>query len=339
MPTTRPVWKLDLGSEEATPRAQAIWALASVLVITVVLGTMGVLYLRPPGYATYHLELPESGGLSVGDGVRIAGVPVGRIMALHLEDDHVDVEFTVDSNQRLGDQTSVSVRMLSPVGGLYLAVLPDGSKPLRANIPAQRATLPFQVEDLVHAADTVVADIDVAALRAALTGTAAALADSPEAIRNSVSELESVVTVFAEQKNQINDLLSVSNEYLQAVHNNQALATEVIRAYAVLGPRIVDAREKVENFSDKISALVGLLFDFLSGPYAQKVEPLLAPLEQSSDLSKELLNSVDSVMTSLSTTVTSLSGLAGPEGQALIDQSGLTVRRPDVCLPVPGIRC
>ena len=34
-----------------------------------------------------------------------------------------------------------------------------------------------------------------------------------------------------------------------------------------------------------------------------------------------------------------LSAVAGPEGQLLIDQSGLTLDRPTVCLPTPGTRC
>ncbi|MFZ2173120.1 MAG: MlaD family protein [Rhodococcus sp. (in: high G+C Gram-positive bacteria)] len=331
--------RFDFGPEEANPRTQLLWAIVAIVVITLVLGIVVSVYTRPPGYSSYHLELPESGGLAAGDDVRIAGVPVGKIEALHLAEDHVDVEFTVGSTHRLGDQTSVSVRMLTPIGGLYLAVHPDGQKPLDGGIPAERATLPFLVNDLFEDADAVVEELDTEALRMALTRTASTLADSPEAIRSTVTDLETVVTVFAQQKDQIEDLVALSNEYLRTANDNQDLAVEIIRGYSVLGPQIIAAQDNVQTFADKIAALTGLLFDFLSGPYAEKIEPLLPPLEDTREASGELLESVDSVMTSMTSTLTGLAAIAGPEGQMLIDQSGLTVQRPDVCLPMPGTRC
>lgn len=339
MPLTRLFGRIDFGSEDADPRTQMWWAVAGFAVLAVVLGIVLALYLRPPGTSTYHLVLPESGGLAVGDEVRIAGVPVGSVTSLGLADDHVDVAFTVDSEHPVGDRTSVSVRMLTAIGGLYLAVHPDGREPLRDTIPPERATLPFLVNDLFQEADAVVEQLDTEALRTALDKTAATLSESPGAIHTTVTDLESVVSVLAQQKTQVEGLLSLSNEYLSTVNANQELAVEIIRGYAVLGPQIIAARDDVKVFADGLAGLSGLLFDFLSGPYAEKVEPLLPPLEAAGDQGAQLLASVDSVMTSMTETLTGLAGIAGPEGQALIDQSGLTVVRPDVCLPMPGTRC
>ncbi|WP_280506959.1 hypothetical protein [Nocardia farcinica] len=134
-------------------------------------------------------------------------------------------------------------------------------------------------------------------------------------------------------------LLELSNEYLATARANEVLAAEVIRAYAVLGPQIVAARTEVQIFADKMTAVVGLLFDFLAGPYAESLEPLFFPLEQSADLGRELLATIDGVLAELLGTLEQLAALAGPQGRALIDQSGLTVHRPDVCLPVPGAGC
>lgn len=336
-----PRWfgSVDLGAEDAGPRAQMWWAFAGAVLLVVAFAALGTLYLRPPGVSTYHLELPESGGLAAGDEVRIAGVPVGTVSSLELADHHVDVAFTVDSKYHVGDQTSVSVRMMTPVGGLYLAVRPEGREPLTGSIPPERATLPFLVNDLFEEADAVVEQLDTRALRTALDKTAAALSQSPEAINTTVTDLEAVMTVLAQQKTQIEDLLSLSNEYLRTAIDNQDLAVEIIRGYAVLGPQIIAAHEDVQVFADGLAGLSGMLFDFLSGPYAAKIEPLLPPLEEAADQSAQLRDSVDSMMTSMTDTLNGLAAIAGPEGQALIDQSGLTVARPDVCLPMPGIRC
>lgn len=331
--------RFDFGAEDADPRSQMWWAICGLATAALVLGVVAVLYLHPPGTSTYRLEVAESGGLAAGDDVRIAGIPVGKVESLVLADDHVDVTFTVDSAHFVGDETSVAVRMLTPIGGLYLALEPAGRRPLTEPIPPGRATLPFLVDEMFQEADAVVEDLDTGILRTALDASASVLAESPDAVRSTIADLESVMTLLSEQKGQVESLLALSNEYLGTANDNQALALEIIRGYAVLGPQIIAAQGDVKIFADGLAGLSGMLFDFLSGPYAEKVEPLLPPLEEAADRSAELTAAVDSMMNSMTATLTGLAALAGPEGQALIDRSGLLVERPDVCLPAPGMRC
>ncbi|UYP20815.1 MlaD family protein [Rhodococcus sp. Z13] len=336
---TRLFGRLDFGAEDADPRTQMWWALSGLLVFALIAGVVLALYLRPVGAHTYRLELPETAGLAAGDDVRIAGVPVGSVTRTSLANDHVDVEFTVDSEHFVGDQTSVSVRMLTPIGGLYLALHPAGRQPLTEPIPANRAALPFLVDDMFQEATAVVEELDTGALRTALDKTAALLGESPDSVRITVTDLESVMDVMATQKDQIESLLELSNEYLRTANDNKELALEIIRGYAVLGPNIIEAADDVRIFADGLSGLAGLLFDFLSGPYPEKVEPIIPHLVEAGERGAELQASVESMTASLRETLTGLAAVAGPEGQALVDQSGLTVERPDVCLPRPGVRC
>lgn len=330
---------IRLGAEHASPRTQTVWALLTVVVVTVVLATVGVLYLRPPGYVTHTVLLPEAGGLHGGEGVRVAGIPVGRVLSLRLRDDDVEVEFSVKSSVRLGDATGADVRMLTPVGGLYIALTPAGAGSLHGAIPAARTHLPFAVADIVAQSHSVTERVDLGALRADMSGAAAALSGAPDSIRRSVTDLGKVVELLAAQKQQIEQLLGISDEYLAAVGNDRAMLIEVLHAYALLGPQIVAVREKVRTFADATATIVATLFDFLAGPYAAKVEPLLPPLEQTRDDAGRLLAWTDQVTGELTDTLSALGRLAGPDGKALLDQSGLTVAPPDVCLPVPGKAC
>lgn len=336
---TRTFGRLDFGAENADPRTQMWWAVAGAVVLVVIFTVVTALYLRPPGAERYRLEIPESGGLAAGDDVRIAGVPVGTVESLALDDDHVDVEFSVDSAHFIGDRTGVSVRMLSPVGGLYVALLPAGDEPLTGPIPPERAQLPFLVADMFAEADAVIAELDTAALRLALDATARSLDGSPGALETTVTDIEAVMDVIARQKSQVEDLLSLSNEYLGTVNANQELALEIIRGYAILGPQLIAAEDDVKTFADGLAGLSGLLFDFLSGPYAEKVEPIIPHLEEAARSADELRKSTEEMLDSMTNTVRDLSAVAGPEGRMLIDQSGLTLDRPAVCLPSPGIRC
>lgn len=331
--------RVGFGAEDTDPRTQMRWAVAGVMVLVALCAVVAALHLRPPGAEAYRLEIPESGGLAVGDDVRIAGVPVGEVESMELDGDHVDVGFSVDSAHFLGDRTEVSIRMLTPVGGLYLALLPGGDRPLTGPIPAERARLPFLVTEMFAEADAVIAELDTAALRRALDATARSLDGSPGALETTVTDLEAVMDVMARQKTQVEDLLSLSNEYLDTVNANQELALEIIRGYAVLGPQLLAAADDVKTFADGLAGLSGLLFDFMSGPYAAKVEPIIPSLEEAALSADELKKSVEQTLDSMTTTVRDLSAVAGPEGQVLIDQSGLTLDRPEVCLPIPGTRC
>ncbi|MEY1677576.1 MlaD family protein [Gordonia sp. ABKF26] len=331
--------KTLIGAEDASSSSQMWWATVSIAVVAILIATTGILYLKPPGTQTFHLTLSESGNLRAGDAVRVAGVPVGKILGLGLREDHVDVEFSVTSEVFVGDTTSVSVRMLTPIGGLYLAMMPSGTEPLREPIPQTRADVPFLVDDLVSNAVDVTDQIDTDALRDAMSASSVALDDAPGTVRSTVTDMQKVIELFARQKNQIEDLLSLSNEYLGAVLDNKSLITEVIRAYAVLGPSAIASAEETKVFADSLSILVGVIFDFLSGPYQQKLEPLLPPLVEARNVGRDMVGWSTQVVDQMRNTLVSLGELAGPEGKALIDQSGLTTRLPDVCLPVPGRTC
>lgn len=331
--------KTLIGAEDASSSSQMWWATVSIAVVAILIATTSILYLKPPGTQTFHLTLSESGNLRAGDAVRVAGVPVGKILGLDLREHHVDVEFSVTSEVFVGDTTSVSVRMLTPIGGLYLAMMPSGTEPLREPIPQTRADVPFLVDDLVSNAVDVTDQIDTDALRDAMSASSVALGDAPGAVRSTVTDMQEVIELFARQKNQIEDLLSLSNEYLGAVLDNKSLITEVIRAYAVLGPSAIASAEETKIFADSLSILVGVIFDFLSGPYQQKLEPLLPPLVEARNVGRDMVGWSTQVVDQMRNTLLSLGELAGPEGKALIDQSGLTTRLPDVCLPVPGRTC
>lgn len=331
--------KTLIGAEDASSSSQMWWATVSIAVVAILIATTSILYLKPPGKQTFHLTLSESGNLRAGDAVRVAGVPVGKILGLGLREDHVDVEFSVKSEVFVGDTTSVSVRMLTPIGGLYLAMMPSGTEPLREPIPQTRADVPFLVDDLVSNAVDVTDQIDTDALRDAMSASSVALDDAPGTVRSTVTDMQKVIELFARQKNQIEDLLSLSNEYLGAVLDNKSLITEVIRAYAVLGPSAIASAEETKVFADSLSILVGVIFDFLSGPYQQKLEPLLPPLVEARNVGRDMVGWSTQVVDQMRNTLLSLGELAGPEGKALIDQSGLTTRLPDVCLPVPGRTC
>jgi len=78
------------------------------------------------GGTTFHAAFAEAGGLRSGDPVRIAGVTVGKVTGVDLENAHVMVTFTVRGDSRLGRDTKAAVKLQTLLGKKYLELTPTG---------------------------------------------------------------------------------------------------------------------------------------------------------------------------------------------------------------------
>uniref|UniRef100_UPI0024564788 MlaD family protein n=1 Tax=Nocardia neocaledoniensis TaxID=236511 RepID=UPI0024564788 len=116
--------------DEATKRARELrmGIIGLGLVVLFIIGA-GIVYVVPLGKHTYTAELSEAQSVREGDDVRLAGISVGSVTSLELKPDKVLMEFTVDREVFVGDQTSLDIRMLTVVGGHYVALYPAGGRP------------------------------------------------------------------------------------------------------------------------------------------------------------------------------------------------------------------
>src|SRR2546421_2717382 len=90
---------------------------------------------------SYRAAFTEAGGLMSGDNVIISGVNVGKVTAVDLAGDHVEVSFTIsDGAVRLGRPTRASITAVTLLGkrGLQLQSAGPGSLPAGSEIPVDR---------------------------------------------------------------------------------------------------------------------------------------------------------------------------------------------------------
>lgn len=118
--------------------------LIGVVVIVAALAATAMAYLNPTGQTGYVARLSNSGGVRAGDQVRIAGIPVGKVTGIRLDGAVVEMKFDVERSVVVGSQSTLDIKLLTPLGGHYVALDPKGALPLGHNvIPPQRVTLPF----------------------------------------------------------------------------------------------------------------------------------------------------------------------------------------------------
>jgi phospholipid/cholesterol/gamma-HCH transport system substrate-binding protein len=117
-----------------------IWRLG-LFVMVCLLGTFVLLtlfaQLRFQKEATYRADFTSVSGLQAGDFVRIAGVEVGKVKNISLNQERLAVvEFTADESVVLTEGSQAAVRYDNPIGGRFME-LREGTGSLKRLNPGQ----------------------------------------------------------------------------------------------------------------------------------------------------------------------------------------------------------
>ncbi|MFF0637891.1 MlaD family protein [Nocardia sp. NPDC004151] len=308
--------------------------------IVVVLGltAAGALYVIPFGKHTYTAELSEAQSVKAGDDVRVAGISVGEVKSLELKPDKVVMRFTVKSDVFLGDQTSLDIRMLTIVGGHYVAVFPAGSKPLgSAAIPADRVRLPYSLIETFQDAATPLAKIDGSTLNQNLAALGNSIDGAPDTLRTTLRTVGTYVDALEKQRGQVSNAVSVADEYVRmydgAKKDLGRLMDNANLLVTVLDDKHAEMAEAIRLLSDVLGRLGGLQ------PTWSDLKPQLTDaitrLEQLGRKFEPTLNAAQDLQKKLS-------DLMIPDGGITVDHSRQTVTlpaQPQVCVPVPGKDC
>ena len=161
------------------------------------------------GGDTYHAMFTEAGGLKVNDEVRIAGVRVGKVDEIRLDDDQVKVSFKVDEAADFGTDTRAAIKVKTILGAMFLALEPAGGGQLEEDgtIPAERTSSPFDVVEAFEGLASTSEQIDTDRLAESLTTLADLTRNTPEEFRGALSGLSRLSANIAAKDEQLNSLL------------------------------------------------------------------------------------------------------------------------------------
>jgi phospholipid/cholesterol/gamma-HCH transport system substrate-binding protein len=267
-----------------------------VAVIAVLLASGLYLVLQPPG-RTITAYFTSATGVFEDNAVRVLGVPVGSIVEVAPEGTQVRVEMRIDDpDLRLPADAKAAVVSPSLVTGRYIQLAPtwSGGPELQSGavIPVERTAVPLGVDDLARTA-TELADalgprginaegaladaLDVGAANLDGNGQAVndtihnlgelsgTLADSREDLFGTVTELQSFVSVLAENDAEVREF----NRRLEDVAGLLAaergdLATAVRELSIALGDVadfVRDNREVLHSNVDRLTDVTAVLVE------------------------------------------------------------------------------
>ncbi|MEV6773750.1 MlaD family protein [Nocardia sp. NPDC051030] len=307
--------------------------LAALMIIT------GAIYVLPIGKATYTAELTEGRAVKAGDEIRIAGIRVGSVKSLELLPDRVRMKFTVKDNVFLGDRTTLEVRMLTVVGGHYIAAFPAGDKGLgKTVIPSDRVRLPYSLIHTLQDASTPVAQVDGDTLRKNLAALQNSLDGSPDALRRMGNAMETFVGILNRQNTEVSRALTVMDEYLATVDQNKSLLGTFVRQIGRLETQGLDKQAEIKEALRVAAQLLSRIAG-TNDSWKTQLQPLVDKLLEALPQLKDLGSRLDQVVSSLTGIRLRLQNAVTPADGISIDQSAVTVAAPVVCVPVPGRGC
>lgn len=180
---------------------------------------------------TYHAQLADAGQLAPGEDVTVAGVKVGSITGLHLHGDYVRLDFKVDDGVRLGDSTTLEVKVLSLLGQEYVQLTPRGGTPLAAGatIPLAHTTGAQTLVDTLTNLGAETGQIDQAQLQKALqVADQAVTASTPTQTAALVEGLGRLSTIVAGRQSQLAQLVGSAQQVAGTLSANDTQIVQLI---------------------------------------------------------------------------------------------------------------
>ncbi|MFE6861820.1 MlaD family protein [Nocardia sp. NPDC057668] len=314
------------------------WGIGGLCAVVLLVTGIGVVYLTgTTPETTYRAELTQAGTIRPGDDVRIAGIPVGKVKSLTLLADRVAMEFTARRETFIGDQSVLDIRMLTVVGGYYLAVEPAGTKSLgNGVIPRERVGIPYNLTAAFQDAVRPVREVDGTVLRQNLAQLSNSLDKSPESVRSAVQAAQDLVGLLDRQNSDISRTLNFADEYLTAMRENSDVLARLVTTLGTMVNIIQNNKTQVANALNDLAAVLqdlaplGTAWDRGLKERAQPLADAIPPLEQ-------LATRLGELIVSLKAMGDKLLPLLPPEGGISVDQSAATVA--GICVPVPGGVC
>ncbi len=161
------------------------------------------------GGDTYYASFEEAGGLKADDAVLIAGVRVGAVDKISLDNGKVLVEFTVKTDAPLGEDTGAEIKVKTLLGAKFLSLVPAGEGQLETEslIPVARTTSPFDVTQAFEGLAETSNELDTKQLTRSLTVLADLTRNTPDEFRNALAGVSALSSNLADRDGEINSLL------------------------------------------------------------------------------------------------------------------------------------
>lgn len=249
------------------------------------------------GTKSYTAVLEQTAGLRVGENVEVHGVPVGTVKSIELDGNRVRVGFVMDSDIKVGNESTASVKVATLLGTHYLAVDPAGSGRIET-IPIERTSVPFNLQDVLEKGTGNLEELDPVLLAKALTETSKTLTATSQNIGPALTGIARLSEAVEKRSGQTGDLLAAARSVTdQLSASSTDIVTLMKQSNLVIG-EITSRRAAIHTLLVETGSLAKSLTQIIDrtradlGPALRQLNQVLGILRAQDSTLKQVLDSM-----------------------------------------------
>ncbi|MGH3517283.1 MAG: MCE family protein [Haloechinothrix sp.] len=251
----------------------------------------------------YTARFANVSGLKPGDDVRISGVKVGQVTAIEVAEDNIaDVRFDIDTEHRIPDTVTATVKYRNVIGQRYLALGThvDSPEPLPQGgvIPVERTHPALNLTVLFNGFKPLFQALDPAEINQLSFEIIQVFQGEGSTINSLLSHTASLTSTIADKDEVIGKVITNLNDVLGTINERGPQTKELIDSLQAL---VTGLAEKRKPIGEAAEALGGLT-ESVSGLVSDARPPLRDNIDSLGKLSRNLNDSeevIDKVLKAL----------------------------------------
>lgn len=223
---------------------------------------------RPGDRVTYRAVFGDVSGLSVGDDVRIAGVDVGKVKDIDVQDDNtVMVTFDVGGDHELSTTTRAAIQYRNLTGDRVVQLTPGNERGsvlrVGATIPMTHTAPALDIDTLLNGFRPLFAGLSPTQINELSGQLVQVLQGQQSSVATLVDHVASFTTTIGAREELVGQVIRNLNSVLGAVDQHSGSLGDLIDALDALlsgldkqDAQLLDAADQVDGFARETTTLL-----------------------------------------------------------------------------------
>ena len=215
----------------------------------------------------YHLtaHFDRAVGLYPFGDVTVMGLGVGTVDAVEIDDDHVRVEMTIDSDVPLPADVQATIEPLTLIGERNVVLFPPWDAAMAAEgrrraesgdvIPRERTSTPAEPDEALQAFDELARSLEPATVADLVTGADEALDGLGEELGEAIDQASDITGTLAAVDEQLLDTAESLHVLAGSLLQREEQLGALIRAFSGATDVLASERAGIERFLASIVSL------------------------------------------------------------------------------------
>ncbi len=247
---------------------------------------------------TYKLNatVDDVDGLLPADNVKVAGVVVGKVGSIHIDQGKAAVEFTVKDSVKIPTDSEVAVRWRNLIGQRYVYIYPGtASTVLKDGATVHKTRSVVDVGELFNRLGPIVQAIDPKQVNTFLDTIVEALNGNTDKVRQAIDNLAVVATSLGSRDQAIGHLVDNVNTVAGAIDDRDAQIRTVLDNLVLIAQTFSQNTDVLNNAVTELGDFSSNFGSLLANNSGQ-IDDIIANLNKITDEVRVKLPVVDSAL-------------------------------------------